>query len=49
MGAEARHDVEDLVRDLVKAADGDAELAQYGIIFVDEIEFIFFIVSCLSR
>ena len=25
-------DVEDLVRDLVKAADGDIELAQYGII-----------------
>jgi len=32
------HDVEDLVRDLVKAADGDVELAQYGIIFVDEID-----------
>ena len=32
------HDVEDLVRDLVKAADGDAELAQYGIIFLDEID-----------
>lgn len=31
-------DVEDLVRDLVKAADGDVELAEYGIIFVDEID-----------
>lgn len=32
------HDVEDLVRDLVKAVDGDTELAQYGIIYVDEID-----------
>ncbi len=32
------HDVEDMVRDLVKAADGDEELAQYGIIYVDEID-----------
>ena len=32
------HDVEDLVRDLVKAADGDTELAQYGIIYVDEVD-----------
>lgn len=32
------HDVEDLVRDLVKAADGNAELAQYGIIYIDEID-----------
>ncbi|MGJ3243801.1 MAG: AAA family ATPase [Opitutales bacterium] len=31
-------DVEDLVRDLVKAADGDTALAQYGIIYVDEID-----------
>lgn len=31
-------DVEDLVRDLVKAADGNQELAEYGIIFVDEID-----------
>ncbi len=31
-------DVEDLVRDLVRAADGDVELAQYGIIYVDEID-----------
>ncbi len=32
------HDAEDLVRDLVKAANGDAELAQYGIIYIDEID-----------
>jgi len=31
-------DVEDLVRDLVKAADGDVELAQYGIIYIDEVD-----------
>jgi ATP-dependent Clp protease ATP-binding subunit ClpX len=31
-------DVEDLVRDLVKAADGNIELAEHGIIFVDEID-----------
>jgi len=31
-------DVEDLVRDLVKAADGDTELAQYGIVYIDEID-----------
>ncbi|MGH8019761.1 MAG: AAA family ATPase [Opitutaceae bacterium] len=31
-------DVEDLVRDLVKAADGDVELGQYGIVYVDEID-----------
>jgi ATP-dependent Clp protease ATP-binding subunit ClpX len=31
-------DVEDLVRDLVYEASGDIELAQYGIIYVDEID-----------
>ncbi|WP_309400762.1 AAA family ATPase [Cerasicoccus maritimus] len=31
-------DVEDLVRDLVKAANGNVELAQYGIIYIDEID-----------
>ena len=31
-------DVEDLVRDLVKEANGDIELAQYGIIYIDEID-----------
>jgi endopeptidase Clp ATP-binding regulatory subunit ClpX len=32
------NDVEDLVRDLVRTANGDVELAQYGIIFIDEID-----------
>ncbi|MFH1476025.1 MAG: AAA family ATPase [Verrucomicrobiota bacterium] len=32
------HDVEDLVRDLARAADGNADLAQYGIIYIDEID-----------
>ena len=31
-------DVEDLVRDLVARADGDVALAQYGIIYIDEID-----------
>ncbi|MGA1863938.1 MAG: AAA family ATPase [bacterium] len=31
-------DVEDLVRDLVHEAKGDIELAQYGIIYLDEID-----------
>lgn len=31
-------DVEDLVRDLVYAANDDLELAQYGIIYIDEID-----------
>ena len=31
-------DVEDLVRDLVYETDGDIELAQYGIIYIDEID-----------
>jgi len=31
-------DVEDLVRDLVREADGDIERAEYGIIYVDEID-----------
>jgi endopeptidase Clp ATP-binding regulatory subunit ClpX len=31
-------DVEDLVRDLIQKADGDTEVAQYGIIYVDEID-----------
>ena len=31
-------DVEDLVRDLVRQADGDLDRAQYGIIYVDEID-----------
>ncbi|MGE9293446.1 AAA family ATPase [Ruficoccus sp. ZRK36] len=32
------YDVEDLVRDLVKAANNNVELAQYGIIYIDEID-----------
>jgi len=31
-------DVEDLVRDLVREADDNIELAQYGIIYIDEID-----------
>ena len=31
-------DVEDLVRDLVREADGDIENAQYGIVYIDEID-----------
>jgi len=31
-------DVEELVRDLVKAANGNVQLAQYGIIYIDEID-----------
>src|SRR5436190_13878645 len=31
-------DVEDLVRELYRRADGDAEKAQYGIIYIDEID-----------
>ena len=31
-------DVEDLIRDLVKEADEDIELAQYGIVYIDEID-----------
>lgn len=32
------HDVEDMVRDLVRMADGDTDLAQYGIVYIDEID-----------
>lgn len=31
-------DVEDLVRELVQRADGDVSLAQYGIVYLDEID-----------
>ena len=32
------HDVDDIVRDLIRVADNDLELAQYGIVYVDEID-----------
>ena len=32
------YDVDDIVRDLVRMADGNTELAQYGIIYIDEID-----------
>ncbi|MBQ7651128.1 MAG: AAA family ATPase [Victivallales bacterium] len=32
------YDVEDMIRDLIKAAGGDVELAQYGIVYIDEID-----------
>jgi len=32
------YDVEDIVRDLVKMANGNTDLAQYGIIYIDEID-----------
>lgn len=31
-------DVEDLIRDLVREADGDIERAQFGIVYIDEID-----------
>lgn len=31
-------DVDDLIRDLVDKADGDIDLAQYGIVYIDEID-----------
>jgi len=31
-------DVEDLVRELVQRADGDVEMAQYGIVYIDEVD-----------
>ncbi len=31
-------DVEDIVRDLVKAANGNTDLASYGIVYIDEID-----------
>lgn len=31
-------DVDDLVRELVQKADGDVELAEYGIVYIDEVD-----------
>ena len=31
-------DVDDLVRELIQKADGDVELAEYGIVYIDEID-----------
>ncbi len=31
-------DVDDLVRELVRKADGDVELAEYGIVYIDEVD-----------
>ena len=31
-------DVDDLVRELVQRADGDVELAEYGIVYIDEVD-----------
>jgi len=42
-------DVEDLVRDLVSRAGGDVELAQYGIIYIDEVDKIASATSASGR
>ena len=42
-------DVEDLVRELVQRANGDVELAQYGIIYVDEVDKIASTASAMGR
>ena len=38
-------DVDDLVRDLVQRADGDVALAQYGIVYVDEIDGEYYLID----
>ncbi len=42
-------DVDDLVRELVRMADGDVELAEYGIIFLDEIDKIASATNLMGR
>jgi ATP-dependent Clp protease ATP-binding subunit ClpX len=42
-------DVEDLVRELVQRANGDIDLAQYGIIYIDEIDKIASSSSAMGR
>jgi len=42
-------DVEDLVRELLRRADGDSDRAQYGIIYIDEIDKIASVSSANGR
>jgi endopeptidase Clp ATP-binding regulatory subunit ClpX len=45
----AGSDVDEMIRDLVKAADGNAEIAQYGIVFIDEIDKIAIVPDSSNR